>query len=59
MDAFLAARMAEQPGIAVGIAPLRAAIVISLMRRVNALPRFASVAAFLCLMVAHLEWPDM
>jgi hypothetical protein len=26
---------------------------------VKALPRFASVAAFLCLIVAHLECPDM
>jgi hypothetical protein len=26
---------------------------------VKILPRFASVAAFLCLIVAHLECPDM
>src|SRR5271169_259771 len=39
--------------------PLRAAIMISLIMRVNAFPRLASVAAFLCLMVAHLECPDM
>jgi hypothetical protein len=26
---------------------------------VNTLPRFASAAPFLCLMVCHLEWPDM
>src|SRR5271154_4080398 len=39
--------------------PPRAAIIISLIMRVNALPRLASVAAFLCLMVAHLECPDM
>ncbi len=32
---------------------------ISLMMRVNAFPRLASVAAFLCLMVAHFECPDM
>ena len=32
---------------------------ISLMTRVNALPRLESAAAFLCLMVCHLEWPDM
>src|SRR6476469_1883087 len=25
----------------------------------NSLPRLASIAAFLCLVVAHLEWPDM
>jgi hypothetical protein len=34
-------------------------MLISLMRRVKIRPRLASVAAFLCLMVAHLEWPDM
>jgi hypothetical protein len=26
---------------------------------VKILPRFASSAPFLCLIVAHLEWPDM
>src|SRR5580698_6022796 len=39
--------------------PERAAIIISLIMRVNAFPRLASVAAFLCLMVAHLECPDI
>src|SRR5258708_4828352 len=39
--------------------PPRAATVNSLMRRVNILPRFASAAPFLCLIVCHLEWPDM
>src|SRR6185437_3130614 len=39
--------------------PLFAAMVISLIRRVNILPRFASSAPFLCLIVAHFEWPDM
>src|SRR4030095_12631474 len=39
--------------------PLRAAIVSSLMMRVKILPRFASAAPFLCLIVCHLEWPDM
>src|SRR5688500_19153527 len=39
--------------------PRRAATVISLMSRVKILPRFASVAAFLCLMFAHLLWPAM
>jgi hypothetical protein len=29
------------------------------MMRVKTLPRFASAAPFLCLMVCHLEWPDM
>src|SRR5580692_9516595 len=39
--------------------PCLADIVISLMRRVKILPRLASSAPFLCLMVAHFEWPDM
>jgi hypothetical protein len=25
----------------------------------NILPRLASTTAFLCLVVAHLEWPDI
>jgi hypothetical protein len=25
----------------------------------NSLPRRASMTAFLCLVVAHFEWPDM
>jgi hypothetical protein len=29
------------------------------MMRVNTLPRLASSAPFLCLIVAHFEWPDM
>jgi hypothetical protein len=29
------------------------------MRRVKILPRLASSAPFLCLIVAHFEWPDM
>ncbi len=39
--------------------PTRAAIVISRITLVNARPRLASVAAFLCLIVAHLECPDI
>src|SRR5436305_13685931 len=39
--------------------PLRAATVSSLMIRVKTLPLFASEAPFLCLIVCHLEWPDM
>src|SRR5215472_302165 len=39
--------------------PRRAATVISLRMRVKILPRFASAAPFLCLMVLHLLWPDM
>src|SRR6266446_8246457 len=39
--------------------PFFAAILISLIRRVKILPRLASSAPFLCLIVAHFEWPDM
>src|SRR5436190_2885857 len=39
--------------------PPRAATVNSLMMRVKILPRLASSAPFLCLIDAHLEWPDM
>src|SRR5262245_16638146 len=39
--------------------PTRAATVISRRILVKILPRLASVAAFLCLMVAHLLCPDM
>src|SRR4030043_1544653 len=39
--------------------PMRAAIVISRMSLVKSLPRFASSAPFLCLIVCHLECPDM
>ena len=34
---------------------MRAAMVISRISRVKMRPRFASVAAFLCLIVAHLN----
>src|SRR5512143_3091589 len=39
--------------------PARAATAISLMMRVKMRPRLASAAPFLCLMVCHLEWPDI
>src|SRR5262245_5875541 len=39
--------------------PARAATVNSLISRVKILPRLASAAPFLCLMVCHLEWPDI
>src|ERR1700733_7283974 len=39
--------------------PMRAATVISLISLVKALPRLASVAAFLCLIELHFEWPDI
>src|SRR4029077_18906751 len=57
----LAARMAvRRRGFVTGSAPpVRAAIVSSRMIFVKTLPRLASVAAFLCLIVAHLECPDM
>src|ERR1700726_5311755 len=56
----LAATMAvRRRGFISGSPPWRAAIMISLMMRVNAFPRLASRAAFLCLMVAHFECPDI
>src|SRR5260370_21708285 len=56
----LAAKMAvRRRGFMSGSPPLRAAIEISLMMRVKLFPRFASMAAFLCLIVAHFEWPDI
>src|SRR5881296_1755594 len=39
--------------------PIRAAMVISLMTFVNIRPRLASMAPFLCLILCHLEWPDI
>src|SRR6476660_209768 len=39
--------------------PVRAATSTFLIRRANSLPRRASTTAFLCLVVAHFEWPDM
>src|SRR5256885_4350336 len=39
--------------------PIRAATVISLLIFVKTLPRFASAAPFLCLMLLHLLWPDI
>src|SRR5512139_2628237 len=39
--------------------PMRAATVISLISLVKILPRLASLAPFLCLMLAHLLCPDM
>src|SRR5450432_2469775 len=61
MFSFLPARIAvRKRGLEAGSPPpMRAAMVISRMTRVNTRPRFASVAAFLCLMVAHFECPDM
>src|SRR5215467_3048534 len=61
MFSALAAAMAvRRRGLVSGSPPPDlAAMVISLMRRVKILPRLASSAPFLCLIVAHLEWPDM
>src|SRR6516162_251254 len=61
MFSFLAARIAvRKRGFEVASPPpIRAAMVSSRMRRVNTRPRLASVAAFLCLIVAHFECPDM
>src|SRR6476646_7622950 len=39
--------------------PVRAATSMFLMSLANIFPRRASMTAFLCLVVAHLEWPDM
>src|SRR6266571_3597518 len=39
--------------------PVRAATSTFLIRRAKSLPRLASMAAFLCLVVAHFEWPDI
>src|SRR5262245_12092177 len=39
--------------------PVRAATSMFLMSRANSLPRLASTTAFLCFVVAHLEWPDI
>src|SRR5258707_11532902 len=39
--------------------PLRAATVISLINFVKSLPRLASSAPFLCLILCHLECPDI
>src|SRR5215475_2829793 len=39
--------------------PLRAATSMFLISLANSLPRLASTTAFLCFVVAHLEWPDM
>src|SRR5246127_2880788 len=37
--------------------PTRAATSMFLISRANSLPRRASLTAFWCLVVAHLEWP--
>src|SRR5579875_2817347 len=59
LTALAAATAVRNRAFASGSPPLRAAIMISLIKRVNTLPRLASRAAFLCLMVAHLLCPDI
>src|ERR1700721_1831971 len=61
MFSALAAAMApRRRGLPSGSPPpVLAAMVISLMRRVKILPRLASSAPFLCLIVAHFEWPEL
>src|SRR5580700_11798252 len=61
MFAALAASMAvRNRGLEFGSPPpMRAAMLISRMIRVKTRPRFASVAPFLCLIVAHFECPDI
>src|SRR5215218_3317073 len=57
---FASAIAARRRGLPAGSPPpMRAATVISLRMRVKILPRLASAAPFLCLMVLHLLWPDM
>src|SRR5690242_6212068 len=57
---FASATMVRSLGLeSMSPPPARAATVSSLMMRVKTLPRLASAAPFLCLIVCHLEWPDM
>src|SRR5712664_2798396 len=61
MFSFLPAKIAvRKRGLEFGSPPpIRAAMLISRMIRVKTRPRFASVAPFLCLIVAHFECPDI
>src|SRR5450631_11965 len=59
-SAFAAAIAVRSRGLPSGSPPpALAAMVISLIRVVKIFPRLASAAPFLCLIVAHFEWPDM
>src|SRR5881409_617606 len=58
-SALAAAIAVLRRGLVSASPPFLAAIEISLIRRVKILPRLASSAPFLCLIVAHFEWPDM
>jgi hypothetical protein len=57
LAALAASTAVRRRGLKLGspLPPIRAATVISRMSLVNILPRFASLAAFLCLMVLHFE----
>src|ERR1041385_2870373 len=58
--AFASVTIVRRRGLESGSPPpARAATVNSLMMRVKIFPRLASAAPFLCLIVCHLEWPDM
>ena len=39
--------------------PCRAAMMMARLSLLHSLPRLASIAPFLCLIVAQWEWPDM
>src|SRR6476619_2406794 len=54
--AIASARVGLPPG---SPPPVRAATSMFLMSLAKSLPRFASMAAFLCFVVAHLLWPLM
>src|SRR5579863_6727736 len=58
-SAFAAATAVRSRAFESGLPPPFAATAISLSRRVKILPRLASSAPFLCLIVAHFEWPDI
>src|SRR5499427_4859062 len=58
-SALAAAIAVRRRGLVSGSPPLLAAMLISLIRRVKILPRLASSAPFLCLILAHFEWPDI
>jgi hypothetical protein len=56
LAAFAVATASRSLGLASGSPPpIRAAAVISFIKRVNMRPRFESAAAFLCLMECHFE----
>src|SRR5688572_13857429 len=60
LTAFASAMRERRRGFMPGSPPpFLAATVSSLMTRVKTLPRLASAAPFLCLIVCHLECPDM